>query len=144
MRYDAFFLAILVAILWGIAPILDKKGVGNLNPMVAALYRSLGAIIFLVIVSLFLYSKKQITINDFTNFRSIWLILLSGVLAGALANFFYYLALKATKASEVIPIISIFPMIAVLLAFIFLDEQFSLKTIFGTISIMMGVILIRI
>jgi len=144
MRYDAFIYAIVVALLWGIAPLLDKKGVGNLNPLVAALYRSLGAVIFLAIVSLFLYYKNEITINEFVNFKSIGLILLSGVLAGALANFFYYLALKISKASEVIPIVAIFPLIAVLLAFVFLGERFSIKTFFGTVSIIIGVILIRI
>ena len=59
MRYDAFIYAIIVAILWGVAPILDKKAVGNLNPLIAALYRSLGAIIFLVIISLFLLYRNM-------------------------------------------------------------------------------------
>lgn len=144
MRYDTFVYAIIVALLWGIAPILDKKGVGNLNPLVAALYRSFGAIIFLAIISIFLYYKNEITINDFINFKSIWLILLSGILAGALANFFYYLTLKISKVSEVVPIVSIFPLVAVVVAFIFLGEKFNIKTVFGTISIILGVVLIRI
>ena len=48
MKTEAFVFALIVALLWGIAPLLDKKGVGNLNPIIAAFYRSLGAIIFLI------------------------------------------------------------------------------------------------
>ncbi len=143
MKTEAFVFALIVALLWGIAPLLDKKGVGNLNPIIAAFYRSLGAIIFLVIISLVMFYRKEITLSDFTNYKSISLILLSGVLAGALANFFYYLVLKMTKASKVVPIVAIFPLITVLLAFIFLGEKIEIKTIFGTIAIILGVILIR-
>jgi bacterial/archaeal transporter family protein len=56
--------------------------------------------------------------------------LLSGAL-GALGTLFLYLTLRAAPASVVIPLSALYPVVTVVLAYIFLQEELSLTRLLG-------------
>jgi len=64
-------------------------------------------------------------------------------MASLLGQLAYYYALKYSEASKVVPISSSFPLVTVALAFLFLHESMTLKKIFGTLLVILGIILIR-
>ncbi|HHY05140.1 MAG TPA: EamA family transporter [Thermoanaerobacterales bacterium] len=48
-----------------------------------------------------------------------------GILSALIGQLFYYNALKYGEASKIVPICSSFPLITVILAIVFLNEQFT-------------------
>ena len=67
-------------------------------------------------------------------------LILSGIATGA-SWLFYYKALQVGDVSKVVPIDKLSVVITLLLAFIFLHEQFSTKSIIGAIFITIGTLL---
>lgn len=67
-------------------------------------------------------------------------LILSGLATGA-SWLCYYKALQVGEASKVVPIDKLSVVITLVLAFIFLHEQFNVKSIFGCILIGAGTLL---
>ncbi len=132
-------LALIAALLWGIAPIFDKIVVSSgVSPYTANLIRAFGAITFLALaVVLF----KQFDLSAF-NGKNIVFLLIAGALGGGLAMVLYYVALKFTHASKVVPLTSIYPLFTVIFSAIALGENISPKVVVGTILIVVGVALV--
>jgi transporter family protein len=132
-------LALLAALLWGIAPIFDKiVASSNVSPFLANLVRATGGIIFLLIAVL---SLRQFDFSTFTT-KNVAYLLIAGALAGGLAMVLYYTALKHTQASRVIPLTSIYPLFTVFFSAMMLGEKISPKVVVGTILIVLGVVLV--
>jgi bacterial/archaeal transporter family protein len=66
---------------------------------------------------------------------------LSGV-ASALAAFFFYMAVSKGEASRVVAITATYPIVTLILAFIFLDEQMTIQKSAGVLITIMGVLLL--
>jgi len=132
-------LALLAALLWGIAPIFDKIVVSSgVSPYTANLIRAFGAIAFLTLAVLWL---RQFDLSAYTGKNLIYL-LTAGALGGGLAMILYYIALKFTQASKVVPLTSIYPLFTVIFSAIALGENISPKVVVGTILIILGVVLV--
>ncbi len=132
-------LALLAALLWGIAPIFDKIVVSSgVSPYMANLIRAFGAITFLVLAVVLL---KQFDLSAF-NGKNVAYLLIAGALGGGLAMVLYYIALKFTYASRVVPLTSIYPLFTVIFSAIVLGESLSPKVVIGTILIVIGVALV--
>ena len=132
-------LALLAALLWGIAPIFDKIVVSSgVSPYMANLIRAFGAITFLALAVLLF---KKFDLSAFTNKNLVYL-LVAGALGGGLAMIMYYVALKFTHASKVVPLTSIYPLFTVVFSAIVLGEDVSPKVVVGTILIILGVVLV--
>ena len=132
-------LALLAALLWGIAPIFDKIVVSSgVSPYTANLIRAFGAIAFLILAVLWL---RQFDLSAYTGKNLIYL-LTAGALGGGLAMILYYIALKFTQASKVVPLTSIYPLFTVIFSAIVLGENISPKVVIGTILIILGVVLV--
>ncbi len=132
-------LALLAALLWGIAPIFDKIVVSSgVSPYTANLIRAFGAIAFLTLAVLWL---RQFDLSAYTGKNLIYL-LTAGALGGGLAMILYYIALKFTQASKVVPLTSIYPLFTVIFSAIALGENISPKVVVGTILIILGVMLV--
>ncbi len=133
------FLALLAALLWGIAPIFDKIVVSSgVSPYMANLIRAFGAITFLVLAVVIF---KQFDLSAF-NGRNVAYLLIAGALGGGLAMILYYIALKFTHVSRVVPLTSIYPLFTVVFSAIALGENVSPKVVVGTILIVIGVALV--
>ncbi|MCG0276322.1 MAG: GRP family sugar transporter [Thermosediminibacteraceae bacterium] len=135
----SYIFALLTAVFWGAAPILGKMGLAKLPPFLALSLRSFTISAVLLVVGLLSGSFKNLHIDA----RSFLFIAGEGLMASLLGQLAYYYALKYSEASKVVPISSSFPLVTVALAFLFLHESMTLKKIFGTLLVILGIILIR-
>lgn len=70
-----------------------------------------------------------------------WIFLILSGLATGISWLCYYRALQLGQASKVVPIDKLSVVITLALAFIFLHEQFTLKSLVGCIFIAIGTLL---
>jgi transporter family protein len=130
-------LALISAVLWGIAPIIDRYVLLSGAPIYAALtIRAFGALIAILFIVFVL--RESLKVEPKTSA----LLLIAGAIGGALAMVFYYLALESVGASRTVPITAIYPMFTALFSFLLLSEPLSPKTIVGIAFIVLGVILV--
>ncbi len=137
----AFFFALITALLWGIAPVLEKAGLkGNIDPLFAVVIRSL-TISFVGLLAMLMLNR----VPQFSQIsaKNIILILLGGLIAGFVAQWTYYHALKLGQASTVVPVAAIYPLVALFLSVIFLGESITWLRLVGVALVVVGVILIR-
>ena len=126
--------AILSAIFAALTSILAKVGIEGVNSNLATAVRTIVVVLmawFMVFVT-----GNQNGIVDIS--KKSWLFLiLSGLATGAswLCN---YKALQLGEVSKVVPIDKLSIVITIILAFIFLGEQITLKTLIGCCLIVAG------
>src|SRR3990172_6850580 len=135
-----FILAILAAFFYGSAPIFEKIGLSNIDPLVGIFYRSCFVTVILSIY--FGWQGKLATLFSYPT-NSILCLITGGFLSALIAQWFYFTALKSGEASKVVPISGSYPMIAMILALIVLGEGFTLSKLFGVILILAGIVLLR-
>ena len=132
----AFGWALLTACIWGVVPILEKIGLSDTNPFVGLFYRSLGVIFGLLVFGFFILNPTEIRS---VNIKSALLLILGGFLASFVAQLVFYHGLKIGEVSKVVPISASYPLIAFLLAILFLGETFSLLKGLGVVLIICGI-----
>lgn len=135
-----FFLLLATILLWGVAPIIEKKGIVNADPFVAVTIRSLG--IFAAIAATLLSTGKLKHIMA-AGWKTFALFSLSGILAGFLGMLTYFAALKYQPASKVVPLSSTYPLITLILSAVILNEGITPIRILGTILIIGGIWFIK-
>lgn len=141
MSIVSFLFAIFTAILWGLAPVLEKTGLrGNLSPLAGVTLRSF-AISIVALLSMVIFKRVpqlfQCTLRD------AGFVILGGLIAGLLAQWTYYMALKQGSVSSVVPITAAYPLVAFVLSVIFLQEVLSWQKILGAVFVVAGVVLIK-
>jgi|Deesub1362B_J571_1020462.scaffolds.fasta_scaffold00391_21 uncharacterized membrane protein len=134
------FLALLAALLWAISAIFDKVAITNNTVPIpqANLIRSFGGFIFLLLIIL---TMRDFDFSAFDS-RRISLLLIAGSIAGGIAMIIFYFALRQIGAARTVPLSSIYPLFTVLFAALFLGESISLRTVAGTVLIVLGVIFV--
>ena len=73
-----------------------------------------------------------------------WLFLILSGLATGASWLFYYKALQIGDASKVVPIDKLSIVITLVLAFVFLHEDFTIKSLIGSICITAGALIMVI
>ena len=129
-----FIFAILSAIFAALTSILAKIGIEGVNSNLATAVRTIVVVLmawFMVFVT-----GNQNGIVDISKKSWIFLIL-SGLATGA-SWLCYYKALQLGETSKVVPIDKLSIVITIILAFIFLGEQVTLKTLIGCCLIVAG------
>lgn len=132
-----FVFAMLSAIFAALTSILAKVGIDGVNSNLATAIRT-------VIVVVMAWGMVFLThagggIKEISRKNWIFLIL-SGLATGA-SWLCYYKALQMGKASKVVPIDKLSVVITLILAFIFLHEEFTMKSIVGCILIAIGTLI---
>ena len=129
-----FVFAILSSIFAALTSILAKIGIENVNSNLATAVRTI--IVVLMAWFMVFITGNQNGIVDISKKSWIFLIL-SGLATGA-SWLCYYKALQLGEASKVVPIDKLSIVITIVLAFIFLGEQITLKTLIGCCLIIIG------
>ena len=129
-----FIFAILSAIFAALTSILAKIGIEGVNSNLATAVRTI-VVVFMAWFMVFI-TGNQNEIVDISKKSWIFLIL-SGLATGA-SWLCYYKALQLGEASKVVPIDKLSIVITIVLAFIFLGEQITLKTLIGCCLIVIG------
>ena len=126
--------AILSAIFAALTSILAKVGIEGVNSNLATAVRTI--VVVLMAWFMVFITGNQNGIVDISKKSWIFLIL-SGLATGA-SWLCYYKALQLGEASKVVPIDKLSIVITIILAFIFLGEQITLKTLIGCCLIVTG------
>lgn len=126
--------AILSAIFAALTSILAKVGIEGVNSNLATAVRTI--VVVLMAWFMVFATGNQNGIVDISKKNWIFLIL-SGLATGA-SWLCYYKALQLGEVSKVVPIDKLSIVITIILAFIFLGEQITLKTLIGCCLIVAG------
>ncbi len=129
-----FIFALLSAIFAALTSILAKIGVHGVNSNLATAIRTV-VVVIMAWGMVFLTNTQ----NGITQIgRRSWLFLILSGLATGASWLCYYRALQLGEASKVVPIDKLSVIITLVLAFIFLHETFTIKSIIGCILIGAG------
>ena len=132
-----FIFAILSAIFAALTSILAKIGIEGVNSNLATAVRTIVVVLMAWLMVFITGSQKGFM--DISKKSWIFLIL-SGLATGA-SWLCYYKALQIGETSKVVPIDKLSIVITVALAFLFLGEQITLKTLIGCSLIAVGTFL---
>ena len=129
-----FVLALLSAVFAALTSILAKIGIDGVNSNLATAIRTIVVVIMawgMVFLTNAQKGMASISIKS-------WVFLaLSGLATGA-SWLCYYKALQIGDASKVVPVDKLSVVITLILAFVFLHEQFTIKSLIGCILIGIG------
>ena len=132
-----FVLALLSAIFAALTSILAKIGVEGVNSNLATAIRTV--VVVIMAWGMVFLTNAQNGITEISK-RSWLFLILSGLATGA-SWLCYYKALQLGDASKVVPIDKLSVVITLILAFVFLHEQFTAKTLIGCILIGVGTLI---
>jgi transporter family protein len=132
-----FIFAILSAVFAALTSILAKVGIDGVNSNLATAIRTL--VVVIMAWGMVFLTNAQNGVADIS--KKSWLfLLLSGIATGA-SWLCYYRALQMGDASKVVPIDKLSVVITLVMAFIFLHEEFTVKSAVGCILIGAGTLL---
>ena len=126
--------AIGSAVFASLTSILAKVGIDGVNSNLATAIRT-AVVVFMSWGMVFL-TNAQGGIGDISK-KSWMFLILSGLATGA-SWLCYYRALQIGEASKVVPIDKMSTVLTLALAFIFLHESFTVKSLIGCILITIG------
>lgn len=129
-----FVFALLSAIFAALTSILAKVGIDGVNSNLATAIRTV--VVVVMAWGMVILTNAQSGLVEIS--RKSWVFLiLSGFATGA-SWLCYYRALQIGEASKVVPIDKLSVVITLVLAFIFLHEEFTAKSLIGCILIGVG------
>ncbi len=140
MSWQAFILLLLTAFFWGLPPIMEKAALGGSDPVAGLTIRQIAVTLILIV---FVTLSGRWEHVQAVSVRDRWLFILSGISAGLLGMVTYYYALRVTPASRAVPISASYPLVAAILAVIFLGEKMTAVRLAGIVLIVSGVYLVR-
>ena len=129
-----FVLALLSAIFAALTSLLSKVGIEGVNSNLATAIRTV--VVVVIDWGMVFLTNAQNGIAEISK-RSWFFLILSGLATGA-SWLCYYRALQLGDASKVVPIDKLSVVITLVLAFVFLHEQFTTKSLIGCILIGIG------
>lgn len=129
-----FVFALLSAVFAALTSILAKVGIDGVNSNLATAIRTV--VVVVMAWGMVFLTNTQSGISAINKKSWIFLIL-SGLATGA-SWLCYYKALQIGDASKVVPIDKLSVVITLILAFVFLHEEFTIKSLIGCVLIGAG------
>ena len=126
--------AVLSAVFGALTSILSKIGIDGVNSNLATAIRTV-VVVGMAWLMVFV-THAQSGLSDISK-RS-WIFLILSGLATGLSWLCYYKALQLGDASKVVPVDKMSVVLTLILAFVFLHEQFTWKSIVGCVLISAG------
>lgn len=135
-----FVFALLSAVFAALTSILAKIGIEGVNSTLATAIRT----VVVVIMSWGMVFLTQTQVGIGAIERKSWIFLILSGLATGASWLCYYRALQLGEASKVVPVDKLSVVITLILAFVFLHEQFTLKSLIGCLLIGAGTLIMVI
>ena len=132
-----FIFALLSAVFAALTSLLAKVGINGVNSNLATAIRTV-VVVIMAWGMVFLTNAQN---GLFGISRKSWLFLILSGLATGASWLCYYKALQIGEASKVVPIDKLSVVITLILAFIFLHETFTTKSLIGCILIGVGTLI---
>ena len=129
-----FIFALLSAIFASLTSILAKIGIDGVNSNLATAIRTV--VVVMMAWGMVFLTQTQSGLSEIS--RKSWVFLILSGLATGASWLCYYRALQMGEASKVVPIDKLSVVITLALAFIFLHEKFTMKSLTGCILIGVG------
>jgi transporter family protein len=126
---------ILTLVAWGFWAFLPKIAIRYIDPQSAMVYQALGGVLVGLGVLISLKFKVQFNIPGFSYGLAIGLL-------GFFGAFMYLLAVSKGPLALVAPITALYPMLAIIMGMVFLNEAISLRQGFGIALSMVAIYLI--
>jgi uncharacterized membrane protein len=141
---NVLFFTFIVALLWGISPIVVKYGM-NKNINVNTIF-FINTLIYVICGGLYSLVYKTDIEKDLTTSNASILILLTinAFFAVFLANTIYYILIQSNNTAIVTALSYSSPLFTVILSYFLLEEKLSIQTFLGIITIYFGIILISL
>lgn len=131
------FFAIGSAVFAALTSILAKVGIEGVNSTLATAIRTL-VVVGMSWIMVFL-TNTQSGITDIS--RKSWIFLILSGLATGGSWLCYYRALQLGEASKVVPIDKMSVVLTLIMAFVFLHESFTVKSVLGCLLITAGTLI---
>ena len=132
-----FVFALLSAIFAALTSILAKIGIDGVNSNLATAIRTV--IVVVMSWGMVFLTHAQSGITEIS--KKSWLFLILSGLATGASWLCYYRALQMGEASKVVPIDKLSVVFTLILAFVFLHEEFTIKSLAGCILIGVGTVI---
>lgn len=127
-------LAILSAVFAALTSILAKVGIEGVNSNLATAIRTMVVVVMSWGMVFLTHAQSGITEIG----KKSWIFLILSGLATGASWLCYYKALQIGEASKVVPIDKMSVVITLVLAFVFLHEEFTVKSAIGCVLIAAG------
>ena len=135
-----FWFALGSAVFFFFSAILAKIGIDGVDSNLATAIRTVVVVLMAWVMVFITHSQSGLTEIS----KKSWLFLILSGLATGLSWICYYKALQLGEASKVVPIDKLSVVITLVLAFVFLKEEFTAKSLIGCILIGIGTLLLTI
>ena len=132
-----FVFALLSAIFAALTSILAKIGIEGVNSTLATAVRTV--VVLIMAWGMVFMTNVQSGLSDIG--RKSWIFLILSGLATGASWLCYYHALQIGEASKVVPIDKLSVVITLILAFVFLHEAFTMKSLIGCALIGIGTLI---
>ena len=132
-----FLFALLSAVFAALTSILAKVGIAGINSNLATAIRTV--VVVIMAWGMVFLTNAQSGLSGIS--KKSWLFLILSGLATGASWLCYYKALQIGDASKVVPIDKLSVVITLILAFVFLRETFTIKSLIGCILIGAGTLL---
>ena len=129
--------AVLSAVFAALTSILAKIGIDGVNSNLATAIRTM--VVVVMAWGMVFLTHAQSGLAEIS--RKSWIFLILSGLATGASWLCYYKALQMGDASKVVPIDKLSVVITLILAFVFLHEQFTTKSFIGCILIAAGTLI---
>ena len=132
-----FIFAILSAVFAALTSILAKVGIDGVNFNLANAVRTI-VVVLMDWVMVFITNAQS---GLFEISKKSWIFLILSGLATGASWLCYYKALQIGEASKVVPVDKLSVVITLILAFVFLHESFTFKSLIGCVLITAGTLI---
>ena len=132
-----FILALLSAVFAALTSILAKIGIDGVNSNLATAIRTV--VVVIMAWGMVFLTNAQSGLAEIS--KKSWLFLILSGLATGASWLCYYKALQIGKASKVVPVDKLSVVITLILAFVFLHEKFTPKSLIGCVLIAAGTLI---
>lgn len=132
-----FIFAILSAVFAALTSILAKVGINGVNSNLATAVRTI-VVVLMAWVMVFITNAQS---GLFEISKKSWIFLILSGLATGASWLCYYKALQIGEASKVVPVDKLSVVITLILAFVFLHESFTFKSLIGCVLITAGTLI---
>lgn len=126
--------AILSAVFAALTSILAKVGISGVNSNLATAIRTM--VVLVMAWAMVFITNAQHGISEIS--RKSWIFLILSGIATGVSWLCYYKAMQMGDVSKVVPIDKLSVVITLVLAFVFLHEKFTAKSLIGCILITAG------
>jgi len=141
MQTVILLIALLIALLEGMAPIIHKHLLGRISPATLLVVTALAYFFCVLCFAMYHYKHLRNEIPAIS-YSDTWAIIGSAAITGFVVNILYYTILQNHESFVIAALIYSSPIFTMLFLFFFMNKKLNAFSVLGVMSIVLGVICI--